>query len=244
MFGKQNMDKKILLIAPPCKGSNIRFGENLGIRYICSYLLEHGYDSDILECTFKNADLEKIVNKINGYDVVGFSLNYSGQYESAREIIKKYLGRDEGTEIQPKKYFLAGGHFATFQYEFILKDCPSIKYIILGEAENIIVQLANQSFNKVEAIPNIAFCTNNKIILTKGRIDKVDIDEFPYPYRDDNSFFLNQKHFSMITSRGCYANCSFCSVSSFSKITGTGTKWRLRSAENVINEIICVFRSN
>jgi radical SAM superfamily enzyme YgiQ (UPF0313 family) len=234
------MNKSILLIAPPCLGSNVRVGEHLGIRYLCSYLLTHGYYADILESSLENTSLDDIINQINKYKIIGFSINYGGQYKSTRKIIDEYLnaGNFNQTNVDDKKIFIVGGQYATFQYKFILKDCSAIDYIILGEAEDILLQLLNQSFKQVGLIPNIAFKRKNKIFLSKKRLDKISVDIFPFPYRDKSSFFLGQKHFSMIASRGCYANCAFCSVSSFSKLTGRGKNWRLRSEGNVINELI------
>lgn len=78
--------KKHVLVSLPANFSTARIGENLGIRYIKSYLHSKGYNIDILEYQFSNSNIIDFCNLINNYDIIGFSINYCKQIE----ILKKY----------------------------------------------------------------------------------------------------------------------------------------------------------
>ena len=229
--------KSTILICPTCEGGNIRLGENLGIRYIHSYLTKFGFNADILECDFEQKNASLIAQEILGYDILGFSLNYYEQYISAKKILDN-LASFEREKNESKHIIIAGGHYATFSHQFILKDSPLIDYIVLGEGEHVLLKLIEFNFRNIDHIPNVVFKdSNNSVLYSQMESTKPNIDSFPFPYRNKNSYFMGQNHFSIITSRGCYGNCAFCSVNSFSKISGLGKNWRLRSPENIVKEI-------
>ena len=60
-----------------------------------------------------------------------------------------------------------------------------------------------------------------------------NLDELPFPKRNKYKEFGN--HFTMVTSRGCYGNCSFCSVRAF--YSCDKQLFRQRSADNIVDEI-------
>jgi len=62
-----------------------------------------------------------------------------------------------------------------------------------------------------------------------------DLDSIPFPKRDDYSRYNEENHFAIITSRGCYGNCSFCSVNAFYGYDKSS--WRIRSPSNIVDEI-------
>lgn len=228
------VSKSILLICPPSFNRNIRLGENLGIRYIASFLNQNNYSVEILECDLSGVGIEETSRKMQAYDIVGFSLNYYDQYKS----VKKMLALLNTTTLK-HEWIILGGYYATFQSEFILNDCPQVDIIVLGEGEKALLELVKHEFHNLEGIPNIVFRdpTDGQIRYSQKAYSSINIDSYPFPLRDSNSYYLGQPHFAVVSSRGCYGNCAFCSVSSFSRIGGFQKRWRLRSPENVIDEI-------
>jgi len=89
-------------------------------------------------------------------------------------------------------------------------------------------------------IPGISYRKNESIVHNPevGRISSLDI--LPFPYRDPEAIqrynlqldFLNIPAASVMSSRGCPVNCSFCSASAM-----FGTQLTLRSAVHVVDEI-------
>ena len=215
-----------LLVSLTAGFSNARVGESLGIRYIKSFLNAHGYEVDILENQFQKMSTKELIHVIDKYDVIGVSINYCGQIDVLKEVLDY--------NIEPNKIIYLGGHFASICYERLLKDFPTVNFIMLADGEYATLELVRKAFNYKD-ISNIAYLIDGNVICTP--VVLVDqLDNLPFPYRDQNSYYLGDKHFSVISSRGCYHNCSYCSVGSFTK-TYFNHKIRLRSAKNIYDEL-------
>ncbi|ODS32438.1 MAG: hypothetical protein SCARUB_02426 [Candidatus Scalindua rubra] len=73
------------------------------------------------------------------------------------------------------------------------------------------------------------------VIKNKPRKPVSNLDELPFPYRND--FNLSKKKgiaTYILASRGCYGKCTFCYLDRF---YGDESYWRGRSPENIIDEI-------
>jgi radical SAM superfamily enzyme YgiQ (UPF0313 family) len=75
------------------------------------------------------------------------------------------------------------------------------------------------------------------VVVNRPRRLIADLDQLPFQARDTLSEVMRRGGFaSVITSRGCYGNCSFCSVNAF-YARAPGSKWRFRSPEHVGREV-------
>ena len=208
------MYDSIALLTPPYEEYSFKVGESLGIRYISSFLLENRIKADVYEPVLYGWDMEKTITRIlkKSYDVVGIS-TAAGLFKNALELAKKLREAGYNGKI------ILGGHFATFEYLRILSKVPEVDGIIIGEGE----------------IPTLRFIQGNKRYLATRnnpvplREFVKDLDSLPFPYRDD---LKGREHYSVISGRGCYGRCAFCSVPAFYK-----GKIRLRSPKNVVDEI-------
>ena len=139
-----------------------------------------------------------------------------------------------------------GGHHATFNYPEILADNPGIDSIVRGEGEATSLELANRltSSQDWHNIANLAFRNGNGIVSANPCRPLIqDLDLLPFPWRKPYSQFLHEHGIaSMVSSRGCYANCGFCSIRAFYKLSA-GVPWRMRTPENVVAEIKSLVRS-
>ena len=71
---------------------------------------------------------------------------------------------------------------------------------------------------------------------TADRPSVGDLDSLPFPVRDLLPEVLEQTGYaSLLSSRGCYGRCTFCSVNAF--FARFGAKYRMRSVENVLAEM-------
>ncbi|MBL7196938.1 MAG: B12-binding domain-containing radical SAM protein [Candidatus Omnitrophica bacterium] len=126
-----------------------------------------------------------------------------------------------------------------------------------GEGEGAIVDLLSALRGEVliETIPNLWVKNNGTIVKNKVRPLLQDLDSLPlsdYLYKDmyylDKGFVVSQKQnqtlgheyvVTVMTSRGCYFECSYCSNSAFYKLyKDKGTIVRRRSVYNVIEELL------
>ncbi|MDD5021370.1 MAG: radical SAM protein [Endomicrobiaceae bacterium] len=219
---KVNSETNVTGIYPP-----------LAIAYISGYIKKHNKNVDI---NFLDAHLNKMnekktssyfnVNKFDMFFLQAYSLSWHSVLKTAK-IIRK---------CNENAFIVVGGpQITAYPNESMLTGLFNIG--IIGEAEetaNNIVK--NFNTDKINSIDGTIVNIDNKIILNKPQVLLDDINLLPFPDFDlinNNYFSLTvQKPFAtMITSRGCCYNCSFCS-----QIYG-GNKIRYRNAKNVVDEI-------
>lgn len=223
---------KDILVSLSGYQSTLRVGENLGIRYLKSFVEQYGFKIDILETQFENLSDIEIAEKLQSYDRIGFSINYSKQIERLVNIIELLDKKD--------KIIYLGGHVATILHRELLKNIRDIDFVILSDGEISLKKLFENNFD-YSNIPNIAFLNKERNLIINEIEIINNLDIIPFPYRDENSFYLGDRHFSMITSRGCYNSCSYCSVGAYTK-NYQFCKIRQRSARNIYEEIECLVK--
>lgn len=251
--------EKVLLIFPPTRV--IRGGFKLsqpplGIAYLAA-VIKNDYQVKILDAALEGFRNELIINQdfirfglspqdigkeIEKYspDVVGISCLSSSHYPAVEEICKLTKKIDE------KIITMTGGTHPTFLAEECLRN-QDLDFIVLGEGEYTFRELLKRIKNGKDftGIDGLAFKENGNIRIAPKTKYIEQLDELPYPAREllpmDKYHRLNIPHgavakskmnTSLITSRGCRAKCIFCSSAKF-----WGNRYRLRSAENVLNEV-------
>ena len=225
---------RVLLVDPAPRSGIIEPYEHLGLAYLCAALREKGYEPEILSASLHNISPRRLVKKIvtSAPDVLGFSVKEIHARQTLR-LIRKL--RQAGL----KSHITLGGHFPTFNHARILHDFPWVDSIIRGEGDDTIVELvgALSDGNSFGAIPGLTYREGSEITENPPRLLIEDLDRLPSPSRDTTHQVIDQGGaIGISASRGCYANCSFCSIRSFYS-TSPGQKWRARSPKHVVNEI-------
>jgi len=202
--------KKILLINPP----NYRYFSGIraynGLGYLSAVLKEKNIDVRVLDYV-GNPEIPEIKKVVEEYQphAIGISA-FTDVWNSIKNIIEKELTKYNLPII------LGGPHTAVSTEE--VKNYPYVDAIALGESENIICDVVNEIVIRKE--PKIYFST------------PVDVNEVPFPNLD--SFYGSHEYtsYSLISSRGCPYDCSFCC----SRLTSS-KKWRAREIQNCMEEI-------
>jgi anaerobic magnesium-protoporphyrin IX monomethyl ester cyclase len=208
----------------------------LGIAYLAAKV-KNNHNVSIIDNYLEELSNKKIANLIikNEPKILGFTtttMNVINSYEIANLVKTKH----------PNTIIIFGGIHATIFPEEVLNNCTSCDIVVIGEGENTFEEIvekinSNEYFNN---IPGIYYRSRNKIIKTKPREPIENLDNIPFPARD----LLNNKKydshgsmikvkpvFSVMSSRGCPYNCSFCALPKWNR------KYRTRSAKNVVDEI-------
>ncbi len=144
----------------------------------------------------------------------------------------------------PDLKIIFGNYHATFTYKRLLTKYPFVDYVVLGEGEQIFLELVNalERNDEIKKIEGIAFKHNGGVVKTPPRPFIQNLDELPLPDRT----LLEQEYHSevigmlgssgkfstVLTSRGCPYNCRYCACSAFSL-----RKVRFRSPEAVVAEM-------
>jgi radical SAM superfamily enzyme YgiQ (UPF0313 family) len=167
-------------------------------------------------------------------DIIGIHLVYSWEYTS--QILSSINKIKSHTEAPIVVY----GFYPTFAYEFILKNCPAIDYVIMGEPELTFLELSRlwKKCKDVDKAYGIALRDGKEIAANKRREIIEDLDMLPFPIRTREQ--LEYTGGNILGSRGCYGNCTFCYINNF---YGKKCHWRGRTAHNIYREVHTVLEN-
>jgi anaerobic magnesium-protoporphyrin IX monomethyl ester cyclase len=232
---------KITFINPPWyfeHPRNIILSQNLGLAYLASFLTQKGHKTKIIDSladgardwvrvsrgklTFYRVGLpfDSIVKRIPAdSDYIGITVPFTHTAPVARQLslaIKTTF---------PRIPIVIGGVYPSLMKERAAH--PSIDYTVIGEGELPLLDLLTRG-------------AQGKKILSSDPV--ADLDSLPFPARDQLPMetYLsgpsprkeNVRSVSLLTSRGCPFDCSFCSIHCM-----TGYTWRKRSSGNCLAEI-------
>lgn len=228
----------ILLVLPNVFLSN-RIGDHeskepLGLLYLTSVLRENGYNASVLQADFYGLSPEQTAQIIQFHNpaVVGFSVTQRAAVATLKIINLLKQNNFKG-------HIAVGGYLASLSTKDLLGYCEGIDSIVVGEGEHTFLELVQclDSGKDWHNVKSIAYKNKGKVIFTEPRPAIADLDTLPFPARDLLSdAFHRMGYATLISSRGCYANCTFCSQNSF-KRKNPGAIWRGRSPKNVVDEL-------
>lgn len=224
----------VLLINPPTDIPNPFPEEHLGLGYIGACLRKRDISFKIIDFRNKRWKISQAINEIKkfSFKIAGVTVPFQEEANIIFSFISALRSANLNTHIN------IGGIFPSFAYEEILKMFPCINSVTLGEGEETFVELAENIIKETDwrSIRGIAYLENSSIVKNDIRPLVNDLDSLPFPERYALNQPINNINIAaMITSRGCYARCSFCSVVPF--YSRFGSKFRFRSSRNVIEEI-------
>ncbi len=221
--------------------SNVdHFYPPLGICYLSAVLKKENYHVDIIDQAAIGFNLQSIVDwvKKKDPDILGFStLTASGSGTSAAIISKKVR------EWNPNIAIIFGNRHATSNDYRILNKYPQVDICVRDEGEFTFLELVKMLEKKLSLkdIKGITYRENGIIKRNESRELIKDLDTLPFPDRKALKFnytasfanleFAPTGFTSMISSRGCPYNCTFC----YGK---RSIGFRTRSVENIIKEIL------
>lgn len=223
---------KVLLINLP--GESLRKPEeHCGLAFLKSYLDMNNIYVEIFDAYAKRKTLAETINFIESFitENMGKDLYICvSPFVTSHEsfvVIGERIKR-----MFPKVYIIVGGHYASLNKEYLLKTYDWIDAIIVGEGEVSLYELLTKP--GTENIPGVYKRQFQDHFVKRDRI--VNLDDLPFQSRYLTMDELEGQPLAITTSRGCYGECSFCSISSFYKLNGC-IKQTYRSARSVSNEI-------
>ncbi|MDI3311033.1 MAG: radical SAM protein [Thermoanaerobacterium sp.] len=223
----------VFLINPPSSNMKDKY-EHLGLAYIAAFLRKEHISVKIVDMPLYDLFPDDVICDIkqNKPKLIGVSIPFQDGAIEALSFIKRIK------ETGYKGHLSIGGIYPTFSYDEILMECPQIDTVVLGEGEITFTELAKKILKDEEwkDISGIVYKDGDTLRINDKRPLIDDLDSMPYPERDTLPIVILKSGFaSILTSRGCYGRCSFCSVGPF--FSQFGQKYRQRSVENVIGEI-------
>ena len=216
---------KIALVGPELE-------ENLALRYIHASCVQAGHDCRIYDF-HEPGQIAPVAEALLEWrpEIVGLSMVFTArgrEYVALAERLR---------ELGYAGHITAGGHFASFHAREILRDVPAISSILHGEGEQAMVDLA-EHLHQPEAVAGIVFRGGaGEVVETPTRAALEDLDQLPWPSRLDRfDSYLGYRIANVLSGRGCYGNCSFCSINAWHRRIG-GPRLRQRSVEDLTAEM-------
>jgi len=234
---------KVLLV------SLLNHTDNLSVKYLHAALKKAGHSSYVLFFTSCGESYFKTIAefvKEEGFSIVGISLMSPFLNSAARltEAIREQCGKDT--------VIVWGGVHPTIDFQ----ECRQYAdYVCVGEAEKEFVDFVNQwSGRKFSGEARSLDPRYRSGLIECPVVD--NLDDLPFPEHFPRSSYITHDnavkeadidlfkkygryrgtYLSVISTRGCPLNCSFCCNNVLSRITGRTI--RKRSPESVIAEIL------
>lgn len=249
---------KILLMSPPFKRFTglINNYFPIGLAYLSAIAKQDGHQVKILQADniVKPLSLD-FTDEYRRYDLYIKGVNELTHpvWQEISEIIRNFkpdlVGINSMTpqiasalkvadlckQLDPKCLVLVGGAHPTVSPDQTIKY-PSVDFIIRGEGEvsfRELIKAINSNEKVLTGIKGLSFKKNGAVIHNPDSEFIKELDEIPFPSRDD---LLNQSNYTsedmgvVLTSRGCPFHCTYC----YHPWKG---KMSFRSIDNVMEEI-------
>jgi anaerobic magnesium-protoporphyrin IX monomethyl ester cyclase len=137
-------------------------------------------------------------------------------------------------------FMIAGNVHVTAAPEAVLK-LGFLDAIVRGEGEQAFADV----LDSLEAgiinpdIPNLGLITDGSVRINPLRPLIQNLDDLPLPDKTiyKNTPIFTKEMYSIMASRGCPFDCTFCSNNLMQRLYGKGNYLRYRSVDNVIDEL-------
>jgi len=212
---------------------------HLSLEYIKFYLMDFGYEVEIVDCTYYKS-LDDVISKLSEGEnpIIGLTA-YTRERFHAYKFIRKVKENIPGSML-----IVGGRHFSSLSEE-TLKELPMVDIVVRGEGEITFKEICDYVYRNtnIKEILGISYRSGAEIIHNPDRPLESNIDKFRYfdknylpdprryPLVSPNHRMATFKmlFFDVMATRGCPNSCVFCSLKS--------DKARFRSINNIIKEI-------
>lgn len=244
---------KVILVNPPLTleeryGNLARAGTSLpplGLTILAAVLMEKGYDVRILDAAVLGLSYEAAVDWIlrERPKYVGTTAVTISIFNAAR---LNMMLKERDSKIQT----IVGGAHVTAMPVDTLERFPQFDFCVVGEGEISLINLLNHLEEKANLndVGGIVFRNNGKLTFT-NRIDFIrDLDtlpmdawkllpNFPHAYKSSVHKLGRFPTTSLITSRGCPGQCTFCDNLVFGrKVRGYSAKRVVETMKYLVSE--------
>lgn len=248
---------KITLIQPPLTleerygiKSKKSGGETvpLGLAYLAAVARAAGHQVNIIDAEIMDLNIASTVEKILAEDpaVVGFTavtISVDNAAAVAFEIKK----------LKPDIIILIGGHHLSTVPEETMRLYPQFDLGVIGEGEKTLVELlsllsqSGWDRSQLRQVNGLIFKSDapDEFIITSPRARNIDLDSLPQPAFDllpDLRKYSPPVHTvkkfpaaTLVTSRGCPGQCTFCTRSVYGNILSA------HSAEYMIELVLLLY---
>lgn len=208
----------------------------LGLLYLKASLINKGCTVSILDQRISDFSINSLIKTIdkNKYDVIGFHVNSVNLKKTLRYVHELRKNFSE-------KIIVAGGPGSLHYNELLFNGCTAVLH---GEGEERCPEVIEciENNRPLENIDGISYKDEKGNVVHREPLTLLDIDNLGMPYWDEHLISIYEDSFiptlkkpsaTMMASRGCIYNCTFCTTPGMLP----ERRYRVRKAGNVINEM-------
>jgi radical SAM superfamily enzyme YgiQ (UPF0313 family) len=212
----------------------------MGLAYVAAAVEKSGFEVQMIDNYLLEKPLEEIKAEAAKLqpEILGItcsSVTYSRVIETARAV----------KEAVPSCKVVIGGWHASYEPETLLTN-PEVDYVVMGEGERAMVQLANYLIKgdktcEPAKIAGLAYRSDGGIVKNQRQFI-ANMDEIPFPawhllpmdkYVREMEYLPDVKPVdNMSIARGCPFSCAFCETTGL-----MGRTCRTFSPQRVVDEI-------
>ncbi len=211
MPGERDMSRIANIMAP------------LGILSLCAWLEKHGHSTEVHDCYAFPGQDEKILERIRAWspDFIGFSTTTSSFLDAVRLA-------NRVKEAHPSGKIIFGGVHVSALREKTMAEAGCMDYGVVGEGEQALLELVEGDGTHPEKIEGLLYRDRGKAAFSGFRRSLIEMDSLPFPlyerlrgfpgsYRLPIFNYPAAPNTTVITSRGCPYQCSYCDRSVFGR---------------------------
>jgi anaerobic magnesium-protoporphyrin IX monomethyl ester cyclase len=211
-----------------------RFWENLGVLTLTRHLEQNGVRFGVVEATLFQCGAETTAELATRYAprIIGISVYCTYMVQHAIDLAVLIKAR------QPDALVVLGGHGVSFVPREILEDNPVIDAVVRGEGETALLALARAPGRDAwDTVPSLYYRVGGEVRANPPGPILRHYDEAPLPHRFARDIMqtdpvLAQAPLMMLSSKGCFDRCKFCTVTAF-----YAGGWKGRSPAHVVDEL-------
>lgn len=238
---------KVLILNPPMKNGLIYMKElgrcgrksvageiwpQTGLAYVASVLREKGHEILFLDAMAMGFDISQTLYKIAAFKPeIALLHATTPTFKNDAEVLDLIRKRTQAV------CGLVGTHPTALPEECLLQS--NADFAVVSEAEVTMADFCEKFQEDWDQIQGIAYRKGGKIIRTPARTLMANLDTLPFPARDlmpveryTMPFFGSEPFVTVIPSRGCPFQCTFCRAGMV-----WGDNARHRSPDNVCDEL-------
>jgi anaerobic magnesium-protoporphyrin IX monomethyl ester cyclase len=215
-------------------GDLVMSPEHLGVAYMTSVLRHVGFTAEIREVPH-GEDSQAIDELVAfGPQIVCFTL-MSLNVQSCVRICEQLATR------LPDALIVCGGPAGTFAGREVLRTNPYVDVVAIGEGEPTILDLTQRVClgRPLADSPGICYRDENGELRENPARPLIhNLEVLPFPARDQLEQHGNKLEYVRVsTSRGCVAQCTFCSAPHLKNRVQGGKAWRGRGPVQIVDEV-------
>jgi radical SAM superfamily enzyme YgiQ (UPF0313 family) len=213
------------------------FEPPLGLAYLTAVLRGSGHRVTLLDMQGSMMDAEALATQLA--DLLPDLVGVTAMTTTLPDAVKV---ADTARQVVPHAKVVLGGVHPTLDPAGVLEH-SSVDFVVRGEGERALPELvaALEQQRDFESVDGLCYRHDGAIrikpkaapISDLDSLPMADYDAFPVDrYIEHNAYLRGMRGISMLMSRGCPYQCTFCAVHQT-----MGRKWRPRSARKIIDQI-------